>query len=414
MADSDLTPRVVVTGMGVVTPIGQTVAEFWNGLKQGRSGIGPVEGVQLYDLKVQIAGQIKDFDHRERLKHWQRDKTIMFSDRFSWLAAAAADEAIKQSGLQVPFKSAHRVACIIGSGAGGQTTGETAAHNVFVINKRAVHPMTLPRLVGSSAPAHVGIEYGAKGPTFAICSAGASAAHAISVGSDYIRHGMADVAIVGGSDSMITYGSMLACQAMRLLSPQGCFPFSRNRNGTVLAEGAGVLVLESERHATERGAMMLAELCGVGMTSSSTDMVNPDIEGTSEAMRLALSDANLEPTAIDYLNANGTATVLNDLNETKAIKKVFGSHASNIGVSSTKSMHGNPMGASGGIEAVACLKALDADWMPPTIGLDERDSQCDLDYVPNVGREKKLTYTMSNSFGLGGLNAALVFGPAPA
>ena len=414
MADAGLTPRVVVTGMGVVTPIGQTVTDFWNGLKQGRSGIGPVEGVELYNLKIRIAGQIKDFDHGERLKHWQRDKTILFSDRFSWLAAAAADEAIKQSSLEVPFKSAHRVACIIGSGAGGQITGETASRNVFILDKRAVHPMTLPRIVGSTATAHVGIEYGAKGPTFAICSAGASAAHAISVGSDYIRHGLADVAIVGGADSMITYGSMLACQAMRLLSPQGCFPFARKRDGIVLAEGAGVLVLESERHATERGAKMLAELCGLGLTSSSTDMVHPDIEATSEAMRRALDDAKLEPTAIDYLNANGTATVLNDLNETQAIKNVFGRHAANMGVSSTKSMYGNPMGASGGIEAVACLKAMAAGWMPPTIGLDERDPQCDLDYVPNVGRHKKLTYTMSNSFGLGGLNAALVLGPPPA
>lgn len=414
MADAGLTPRVVVTGMGVVTPIGQTVTDFWNGLKQGRSGIGPVEGVELYNLKIRIAGQIKDFDHRERLKHWQRDKTILFSDRFSWLAAAAADEAIKQSSLEVPFKRARRVACIIGSGAGGQITGETASRNVFILNKRAVHPMTLPRIVGSTAPAHVGIEYGAKGPTFAVCSAGASAAHAIGIGRDYIRHGLVDVAIVGGSDSMITYGGMLACQAMRLLSPQGCFPFSRKRNGTVLAEGAGVLVLESERHATERGAKMLAELRGLGLTSNSTDMVHPDIEAISEAMRRALDDAKLEPTAIDYLNANGTATVLNDLNETKAIKNVFGRHASNIGISSTKSMHGHPMGASGGIEAVACLKAMEDGWMPPTIGLDERDPQCDLDYVPNVGREKKLTYTMSNSFGLGGLNAVLVFGPPPA
>jgi nodulation protein E len=390
------------------------VTDFWNGLKQGRSGIGPVEGVELYNLKIRIAGQIKDFDHGERLKHWQRDKTILFSDRFSWLAAAAADEAIKQSSLEVPFKRARRVACVIGSGAGGQITGETASRNVFILDKRAVHPMTLPRIVGSSATAHVGIEYGAKGPTFATCSAGASAAHAIGIGRDYIRHGLVDVAIVGGSDSMITYGGMLACQAMRLLSPQGCFPFSRMRNGTVLAEGAGVLVLESERHATERGAKMLAELRGLGLTSNSTDMVHPDIEAISEAMRRALDDAKLEPTAIDYLNANGTATVLNDLNETKAIKNVFGRHASNIGISSTKSMHGHPMGASGGIEAVACLKAMEDGWMPPTIGLDERDPQCDLDYVPNVGREKKLTYTMSNSFGLGGLNAVLVFGPPPA
>ena len=414
MVDSGPTPRVVITGMGVVTPIGQTVADFWDALKEGRSGIGPVEGVELYNLRIRIAGQIKDFDPRARLKHWQRDKTILFSDRFSWLAAAAADEAIKQAGFEAPFKRAHRVACIIGSGAGGQITGETAARNFFLLNKRAVHPMTLPRLVGSSAAAHVGIEYGAKGPTFATCSSGVSAVHAISIGSDYIRQGLADVAIVGGSDSMITYGSMLACQAMGLLSPQGCFPFSPKRDGTVLAEGAGVLVLESERHASERGAKMLGELCGLGMTSSSTDMIHPDIEATSKAMALALDEAKLDPTDIDYLNANGTATVLNDLKETQAIKSVFGKHAAKLGISSTKSMYGNPMGASGVIEAVACLKAMEAGWMPPTIGLDENDPQCDLDYVPNVGREKKLTYTMSNSFGLGGLNAAIVFGPRSA
>jgi len=405
---------VIITGMGVITPIGQTVADFWNGLKNGQSGIGPVEGVELYNLSVRIAGQIKEFDPRARLKHWQRDKTILFSDRFSWLAAAAADEAIKNAGLKAPLKQAHRVACVIGSRAAGMLTGETAARNLFLINKRAVRPMTLPRLVGSSAAAHVGIEYGAKGPTFATCSADASAAHAISIGSDYIRNGLADVAIVGGSDSMITYGCILACQALRLVSPEGCFPFSANRNGTVMAEGAGALVLESERHARERGAKMLAELCGLGMTTSSTDMIHPDIEATSTAMRRALDDAELEPAAIDYVNANGTATVLNDHNETQAIKTVFDGHATNMGISSTKSMYGHPLGASAGIEAVACVKAMEDNWMPPTIGLDEADPQCDLDYVPNVGREKKLTYTMSNSFGLGGLNAALVFGPPPA
>jgi nodulation protein E len=206
---------------------------------------------------------------------------------------------------------------------------------------------------------------------------------------------------------------MKAWQAMHVLSPEGCFPFAKKRNGTVLGEGAGVLVLESEEHAKKRGAKVLAELMGCGMTSDSKDMVNPDIDGPSEAMRLALADARLKTDQVDYLNAHGTATTINDKNETNAIKKVFGDHARKLAVSSTKSMHGHPLGAGGGIEAVACVKAMQDNWVPPTIGLDEPDPECDLDYVPNVGREMRVRYTMSNSFAFGGLNAVLVFGPPP-
>jgi nodulation protein E len=414
MADLGADCRVVVTGMGVVTPIGQTVADFWTSLKQATCGIAPLKGVQLDHLKVRIGAQIRDFDPRTRLRHWRRDQTILHSDRYSWLAAAAADEAIGQSGLEVPFKGSDRVASIIGSGAGGQITAETACRDRFVLNKRAVHPFMLPRIIASSAAAHIGIEYGIKGPTLSICSAGSSASHAIGMGRDLIRNGLADVAIVGGSDSMITYGAILSCQSLHLLSAQGCFPFAVNRNGTVLGEGAGVLVLESERHAIERGAKMLAELCGFGMTSNSTDMVSPDVDAASAAIGLALADAKLEPAAIDYVNAHGTGTVCNDCTETAIIKRVFGRHAYKLGVSSTKSMHGHAFGAAGGIEAVACIKAMAAGWMPPTIGLSEADPDCDLDYVANVGRERTLSYTMSNSFALGGLNAVLVFGPAPA
>jgi nodulation protein E len=198
-----------------------------------------------------------------------------------------------------------------------------------------------------------------------------------------------------------------------VLSPEGISPFAKKRNGTVLGEGAGILVLESEAHAKARGAKILGELCGFGMTSDSKDMVNPDTEGPSEAMRLALADAGIAPGDIDYLNAHGTATTINDKNETLAIKNVFGPHTHKLAISSTKSMHGHPLGAGGGIEAVACLKAMEENWVPPTIGLDEPDPECDLDYVPNVGREKQVTYTMSNSFAFGGLNAVLVFGPAP-
>jgi nodulation protein E len=406
--------RVVVTGMGVVTPIGQDVPSYWASMMAGKSGVSELGGFPLEDLKILIAAQIKDLDHRARLKGTKRDKLITMADRYSWFAAIAAAEAVAQSGLEMPIANPYRSACIVGSGAGGLVTFETAYRDLFIHNKRATHPLTLLRIIGSSAAAHVGIEYGVKGPTFATCSACSTAAHAIGLGRDYIRNNMVDVAIVGASESVINYGTMKAWQALHVLSPQGCFPFSKKRNGTVLGEGAGVLVLESYEHATARGATILAELCGFGMTSDSKDMVKPEVEGPREAMKLALADAGIAPERIDYLNAHGTATMDNDRNETKAIKEVFGDHAYKLAVSSTKSMHGHPLGAGGAIEAVACIKAMETSMMPPTIGLDEPDPECDLDYVPNVARAKKLGYTMSNSFAFGGLNAVLVFGPPPA
>ena len=405
--------RVVVTGMGVVTPIGHNVQDFWAGLKRGQSGVSPLEGFPLEDLKILIAAQIKDFDHRARLKHAKRDKIIMHADRYSWFAAAAADEAVRQSGLEFPLENPYRAACIIGSGAGGLTTYEIAYRDLFIHNKRATHPLTLLRIIGSSASAHVGIEYGIKGPTFATCSACSTATHAIGIARDYIRNNLVDVAIAGASEAVINYGTMKAWQALHVLSPDGCFPFAKKRNGTVLGEGAGILVLEEYEHARKRGATILAELIGYGMTSDSKDMVNPDVEGPREAMRLALEDAKIGPADIDYLNAHGTATTINDKNETNAIKEVFGQHAYKLAISSTKSMHGHPLGAGGGIEAVACIKAINEGWVPPTIGLDEPDPECDLDYIPNVGRDMKVRFAMSNSFAFGGLNAVLVFA-APA
>lgn len=406
--------RVVVTGMGVVTPIGTTVDEFWTSIRAGKSGVSELGGFPLEDLKILIAAQIKDFDHKARLKHFKRDRIITLADRYSWFAAAAADEAVRMSGLEMPLTDPYRSACIIGSGAGGLVTFETAYRDLFIQQKRATHPLTLLRIIGSSASAHVGIEFGVKGPTFATCSACSTASHAIGLARDYIRDGVVDVAIAGASESVINYGTMKAWQALHVLSPEGCFPFAKKRNGTVLSEGAGILVLESYDHAKARGATILAELSGFGMASDSQDMVKPTVEGPSVAMRDALADAGIEPTQIDYLNAHGTATADNDINETKAIKNVFGEHAYKLAISSTKSMTGHPLGAGGGIEAVACIKAMQDGFVPPTIGLDEPGEGCDLDYIPNVGRDKQVTYAMSNSFAFGGLNAVLVFGPPPA
>ena len=413
MADKGMR-RVVVTGMGVVSPIGTTVDDFWAGIKRGDCGVSPLGGFPLEDLKIKIAAQIHDFDPKPRLKHFSRDKIILHADRYSWFAGAAADEAVKMSGIEVPMADPYRTACIIGSGAGGLVTYEKAYRDLFIENKRATHPLTLLRIIGSSASAHVGIEFGVKGPTFATCSACSTATHAIGLACDYIRNNVVDVAIAGASESVINYGTMKAWQALHVLSPEGVFPFANKRNGTVLGEGAGILLLEEYEHAKRRGATILAELCGYGMTSDAKDMVNPDVEGPREAMKLALNDAGLAPTDIDYLNAHGTATTINDKNETNAIKEVFGKHAEKLPISSTKSMHGHPLGAGGGIEAVACIKAMEENVAPPTIGLDEADPECDLDYVPNKSRELPINYTMSNSFAFGGLNAVLVFGPPPA
>lgn len=396
--------------MGAVTPIGLNVAEYWASLKGGKCGVGPIENFALEDLYIHIAGEIKGFDPAKHV----RSRKIQYGDRYSWFAGRAADEAWAQSGLPTPYDQPYRSASIIGSGAGGFSTLEQAYRDLFILNKRATNPLTLLRIIGSSAAAHVGIEFGIKGPTFATCSACSTATHAIGLGIDYIRHGLVNVAVTGASEAVLTYGSMRAWQAMRVLSPDGCFPFSKKRNGTVLGEGAGILVLEEYEHARQRGANILAEIIGYGMSSDSKDMVNPDIEGPRTAMEMAIADACLQPSDIDYINAHGTATTLNDANETNAIKMVFGESASKLAISSTKSMTGHLLGAGGAVEAIACIKAIHDGFLPPTINLTEADPKCDLDYVANVGRERKVRYALSNSFAFGGLNAVLVFAPAPA
>jgi nodulation protein E len=414
MAETRTGHRVVVTGLGVVSAIGETVEAFWASLKAGRSGIGPIKPLSDEGLTTCIGAAATTFDHRQRLKAWVRDKTIMHAERYSWLAAAAATEAIEHAGLAMPLKAGRRSACLIGSAGGGQITAEVAARDRYILNKRAVHPMMLLRIIGSSAAAHVGIEFGIKGPVFATCSAGASASHAIGLGRDYIRHGLVDIALVGGSEAMLNYGTLIAAQSLEVLSPTGCRPFAADRDGMVLGEGAGILVLESEAHARGRGAKMLAEVCGYGATADGADIAKPDLGGASEAMRLALADAGLAPSAITYINAHGTGTVANDLNETRAIKDVFGAHTGKLAVSSTKSMHGHTLGAAGAIEAIACIKAIADGFLPPTIGLAKPDPECDLDFVPNAGRAAKVEHAMSNSFAFGGLNASFIIGPPPA
>jgi nodulation protein E len=402
----------VVTGQGVVTPLGTGVEKFWAALKKGECGIRQVQSFSTEDLYITIAGEIPDFDPKERLQ----SKPLLLADKYSQYAGCAAQEAVAQSKLEVPLKGndGYRTACIIGSGVGGLTTLEFSYKMLFKENKRATHPLTLLRAIGSSASAHVSIDYGITGPTFGVVSACSTATHAIGLVYRMIREGLVDRGLAGAAEASLNWGATRAWQAMRVLSPDGLWPFAKKRNGTVLAEGGGVLMLEELSHAKARGAKILAEVRGYGMTADAADMVNPSIDGASMAMQMALDDSHLSPSDIDYINAHGTATAVNDINETRAIKRVFGNAANNVSISSTKSMHGHCLGGGGAIEAVAAIKSIEEKFVPATIGLDEPDPECDLDYTPNVGKKREVNYAMSNSFAFGGLNAVLVFGPPPA
>jgi len=410
MSKSNGPRRVVVTGHGAVTPIGIGIGAFWDSVQEGRCGIGEIKGFDTSELYIHVAGEVDDFEPRKLLD----SKHILLADRYSQFAGVAAKEAMTQAGFDGPVEDGLRTACIIGSGIGGLVSLEKGYEDLFRYNKKATHPLTLLRSIGSSAAGHVGIDYGIKGPCFGTVSACSTAAHAIGLTMQLIRGNAADLGVAGAAEAALTFGSLRAWQAMRVLSPEGCYPFSKRRNGTVLAEGAGILVLEELEHARARGATILAEVLGFGMTADAGDMVNPNVEGPTEAMRLALDEAEITRADIDYLNAHGTATTVNDINETRAIKQVFGSHANDLLISSTKSMTGHTLGAGGSIEASACIKAIEENYAPATIGFDEPGEDCDLDYIPNEGREHEINYAMSNSFAFGGLNAVLVFGPPPA
>jgi nodulation protein E len=321
----------VVTGQGVVTPLGTGVDKFWAAMKGSACGIREVQSFDTQDLYITIAGEVPDFDPRERLQ----SKQLMLADKYSQYAGCAAHEAVTQSKLEYPIKDAdgYRAACIIGSGVGGLTTLEFSYKMLFKENKRATHPLTLLKAIGSSASAHVSIEYGIKGPTFGVVSACSTATHSIGLTYRMIREGLVDIGIAGAAEASLNWGATRAWQAMRVLSPDGLWPFSKKRNGTVLAEGAGILMLEEYERARDRGAPILAELMGYGMTADAADMVNPSIDGASTAMQQALDDAALAPSDIDYVNAHGTATLVNDINETRAIKRVFGNAANKLSIS---------------------------------------------------------------------------------
>ncbi|MGD9800730.1 MAG: beta-ketoacyl synthase [Parvularculaceae bacterium] len=397
--------RVVVTGLGGLCATGAGVSEFWENAKAGRCGIErrTLAIGDEYSLTLPIA-PIDGFE--TRLAELGREMTR--ADRFTQLAIAAADEAIADSGLDLASGLGARTAAIIGTGIGGQSTFDDGYYAMLKRGKKP-HPLSILKIIPNAPASHMSIRYALNGPAFAVSSACASAAHAIGVAADLVRSGAADAALGGASEACLTYGAMETWKAMHIMSDELCRPFSKNRKGLIIGEGAGVLVLEEYEAAKKRGAKIYAELAGFGMNADGKDMINPAVEGAAGAMKAALATVgDVDPAAV-YINAHGTGTLLNDPTETKAIRETFGAGADALIVSSTKSMHGHLLGAAGAIEAIATLKAMEAGVVPPTINYDEPDPACDLDYCPNEARERRIDLALSNSFAFGGLNAVLAF-----
>lgn len=405
--------RVVVTGLGLITPLGIGVESSWNSLIEGRSGIGRITRFDASDLPVQIAGEVKDFDPSLYIEQ----KEIKKMDRFIHFAVAASTMAIEDSGLKITDNNAERVGVIIGSGIGGLPAIEHY-HKVYLERGyRRITPFFIPMLIINLASGQVSIKFGAKGPNSAVATACATGSHAIGDAFRIIQRGDADVMIAGGAESVITPLAIGGFAVMKALSTRNneperaSRPFDIDRDGFVMGEGAGIVVLESLDSAKERGAKIYAEIVGYGMTSDAYHITAPapEGEGAATCMSLALKDAGVDPNVVDYINAHGTSTKYGDEIETSAIKKVFGEHAYKLSVSSTKSMTGHLLGAAGGVEAVISVLSIVNDIIPPTINLDNPDPECDLDYVPHKARHQKVNFALSNSFGFGGANACLLF-----
>lgn len=395
--------RVVVTGLGVVSPVGNSVTEYWAALVAGRSGLSAPTLATNAALGTKVVGQIRDFDPAQ---HFDPQRLPLL-DRVSQFAVVAAREAMAQSGLSLENGLAEKTAAIIGTGSGGHNTVDEGFHRLYAEGATRLHPLSIPRAMISAPASQVSMYCGIKGPSYAVASACASATHAIGQAFHMIRAGSVTCAVCGGSEASITFGALKGWEAMRIMAPDTCRPFSKDRKGMVIAEGAAALVLESLDHARARGAEILAEIVGFGMSADAKDLTAPDPNGMARAITSALTDAGLAPDAIDYVNAHGTATVANDAAETAALHLAFGSHARELAVSSTKSMVGHGLGAAGAMELVAVVMALRDSILPPTMNYLDADPACDLDYVPNEARRTPVRAALSNSFAFGGLNAVL-------
>ncbi len=403
--------RVVVTGLGLITPLGNDLATNWKKLLAGSSGIGPITRFDATQLPVRIAGEVRDFDPSRYVE--KRD--IKKMDPFALYAMAAAQMALDDAGFVISPPNAERVGVLVGVGMGGISTLEEAHESYLHHGVRKLSPFIVPRLIANMAPGQIAIRFGAKGVNYAAASACASGGHAIGEAARLIRFGVQDAMLAGGAEAAVTGLSVSGFAVMRALSTRNdeperaCRPFDRERDGFILSEGAGMLVLEEREAAVARGARIYAEIVGYGANADAFHITTPapEGEGAARCMRLALADAEVAPSEIDYINAHGTSTPYNDANETQAIKHVFGEHARRLMISSTKSMTGHLLGAAGAIEAAYTALTIHHGVVPPTINYESPDPECDLDYVPNRPRTMPVRTALSNSFGFGGTNACL-------
>jgi nodulation protein E len=401
--------RVAITGLGIISPLGLNLEENWKSLSEGRPAIGPIKGADCSTLRFKNGAEVSGYDP---VKHFPGGKDA-YIDRFAQFSVVAAREALQNSGLQLTPELRERSAIVCGSAVGGQAAIEAGFQDLWVEGRGRVHPLTIPKTMANAGASHIAMDLGMSGPTYTVSTACSSANHAIGQAFRLVRDGEADAAMTGGSESIFNIGMLKAWEAMRVIAPDTCRPFSKDRRGMILGEGGAMMVLEPMEAAKARGAKIFAEICGFGMTADAHHLTQPAVHGPVRAMRGALREAGLAPEDVGYINAHGTGTPGNDPVESTAIREVFGAHADKIGVSSTKSMHGHALGAAGALEAIATILALYHGILPPTANFNERDPECDLDYIPNQPRALRVAAALSNSFAFGGLNAVVAFRAAP-
>jgi len=397
--------RVVVTGTGVLCALGSNSAECWSALREGRSGIAPIQSVEMTGLRFQNGAEAHGFRAED---HFEASRCDLI-DRFAQFAVVAARQAVSEAGLDLSGPARARVAVITGTSMGGQASLDRGFVAIYKEGKPRPHPFTIPLTMYNAGASQISMDLGITGPAFTISTACASATHAIGQAFWMVRSGAVEAALCGGSEAPFSPGILRAWEAMRVVTPDVCRPFSRDRRGLTLGEGGAMLVLEPAERAVARGAKILGEVVGFGMSSDAGHVTQPSVGGPTAAMAAALDDAQIEPALIDYINAHGTGTSANDATETRAIRQFFGAHAEKLAISSTKSMHGHALGAAGALEAFATLMALREGVLPPTVSFNEADPECDLDVIPNVARNRQAEFALSNSFAFGGLNAVLAF-----
>ncbi len=397
--------RIVVTGLGVICGIGNNADDFWQAICECKPGIMPIESVDRVNLRSQNGAEVKNYNPTDYFE----SKDLELLDRFAQFGLIAAREAVKDAGIEWTDELRQRTCIVTGTSIGGQHTNDAVLFELYRENRNRLHPLSIPRIMPNSAASNISIEFGVTGATFTVSTACASGNHAIGNAFLMLRHGVSDMAIAGGSETPFSYGFLKGWDAIRVVAPDTCRPFSKNRQGMILGEGGAMLVLETLESAEKRGAEIYGEIVGFGMSADASHITKPEQSGAERAMKLALADAEIAPEAVDYINAHGTGTMANDPMEAAAIRGVYGSHADKLAVSSTKSLHGHALGGTSAIEAVATALAVKNGVLPPTANFLEADPECNLDVVPNAARQKKIDWAMSNAFAFGGLNAVLVF-----